>query len=157
VLLRRGGTSDRDALRWKWTGAGTSREAFGRPLADTGYLLCAYDTSAGTPTVVLDLAAPPAGACAGKPCWHETGTGFTYGDRELTPDGLRAVALRASAAGKGTLNVQGAGANLGLPALPLQKNPAVTVQFRNSAGACWEASYSTATRNDATQFKAKSD
>jgi hypothetical protein len=41
--------------------------------------------------------------------------------------------------------------------LRLAKDPRVTVQLQNTDGECWEAVYSTATKNDTGQFAAKSD
>jgi hypothetical protein len=43
---------------------------------------------------------------------------------------------------------------LPLPALPITNGPKLAVQLRNSAGACWEADYSSALRNDASRFRA---
>ena len=54
------------------------------------------------------------------------------------------------------LQAKGVGAALALPALPL--TPPVRIQLHNSDTAtCWEASYPTATRNDAGVFKAEVD
>jgi hypothetical protein len=41
--------------------------------------------------------------------------------------------------------------------LPLHKAPRVVAQFRTSLGKCWGATFSTAIKNTATEFKAKSE
>jgi hypothetical protein len=69
---------------------------------------------------------------------------------------LSATLKVGAAPGVASIKLKGRGPNLPLPTLPLQKDPKVMVALRNSAGACWEADYSTAQRNDATQFRAKS-
>jgi hypothetical protein len=52
--------------------------------------------------------------------------------------------------------VKGRGEALALP--PLALSTPVTVQLRRTDGqGCWKASYSTPTRSDQLQFKAKSD
>jgi len=82
--------------------------------------------------------------------------GFKYGDEAGTPDGLTRALLEAGGAGRGKIRVKGWGPNLHPPALPL--TTPVRVQLRRSDGStCWEATYSTAIRNDATGFRAKSD
>lgn len=52
--------------------------------------------------------------------------------------------------------VRGAGAWLGVPALGLTP-PVIVRLLRDDAPVCWEATYSAATVNDATGFKAQSD
>jgi hypothetical protein len=41
--------------------------------------------------------------------------------------------------------------------LPLPQLPSVVAQFKTSDGRCWGATFSTAMKNAATEFKAKSD
>jgi hypothetical protein len=82
--------------------------------------------------------------------------GFKYANTAGSADGLTKVLLKAGSAGKGKLGVNGSGPNLNLPTLPL--TTPVKVQLRQDAtSACWEATYSTATTNTASAFKAKSD
>ena len=48
---------------------------------------------------VLKVVAPAGGLCQGKPCWTDGGAaGFTYKDRELTPDGAAKIRLTAKKA-----------------------------------------------------------
>jgi hypothetical protein len=44
-----------------------------------------------------------------------------------------------------------------LPDVDLGLTPPVTAQLRNRAGECWGATYSTFTKNDAGEYRAKSD
>src|SRR4029077_15281017 len=121
----------------------------------TGYQLCVYD---GSPTLVAEARTPGGGLCDGRPCWTETGSGFKYRKRDVTPSGLRnslQIALKAGAAGKAKIGVTGrGGVTPALPLLPLLQ-PA-TVQLVNDAGTCWGATYSApALIDDGTTFKDK--
>ena len=80
-----------------------------------------------------------------------------YTDKLLDPDGLQKITLKAGAsAGKGKISVKGKGTNLPLPALPLT-TPVRVQLLHASSSTCWEASFSTSTRNDNELFKATSD
>ena len=79
---------------------------------------------------------------------------FRYANDAGTPDGLRRVVLKE---GRARIRVNGMGVNLPLPSLPFVKDPRVVAQLNAANGLCWEATYSTATVNDQTMFKAKSD
>ncbi len=118
-------------------------------------MTCAYTTRQMESDAAVAGNVPAGGTCAGKPCWKATATGFKYTNKDLTPNGVKTMQLKAGTDGKATVKVKGQGGNLGMPALPLV--PTVTVQLKSSDGACWGATFSTATTNDATQFKAKSD
>jgi hypothetical protein len=84
--------------------------------------------------------------------------GLTARRRRSTPLSLDwRASLKAGSAGKAAVKVKGKGFNLALPDLPLAQDPRVTVQLQSSDGACWEAVYGTATRNDEERFSAKSD
>jgi 6-phosphogluconolactonase (cycloisomerase 2 family) len=146
----------RDRLLWKWRGAATPPEAFGDPIASaTDYALCVYDGSAASQPR-LAAVVPGAAGCAGKPCWRSRRAGqLAYNDPPRTRDGIQKIALRAGADGDARAQVDGKGANLRLGGLPLA-GP-VTVQLRTAGGACWQATYGTALRNDAGRYKAKSD
>jgi hypothetical protein len=154
--LRRGTTDAKNRLTWKWNkGAVTPRADFGDPTATTGYRLCIYDESAATPRLAFSAGAPAGGTCGNAPCWRSTGKGFTYKDKERSPDGLQQIVLKEGLVpGKAKIIVRGKGANLRLPALPLDQDPAVTVQLRSSDGTCWETRHGTPARqNDATRFR----
>jgi hypothetical protein len=140
-------------LAWKWRSrAAVSTSDFGSPPTVTGYFLCVYDASGEK----MRARAPAGQRCRTKPCWKAIGAmGFMYGGAG-TPDGLTKLLLKAGAAGRGKLGVTGGGVNLHLPTLPL--TPPVRVQLQQSSSTtCWEANYTHASRNDATEFKAKSN
>ena len=53
--------------------------------------------------------------------------------------------------------MKGAGGNLDMPALPLAARCACSSCGSAQDPTCWEATFSTSTRNDAEVFKARSD
>jgi hypothetical protein len=63
--------------------------------------------------------------------------------------------LVPGATGSARVIVLGKGAALPLP--PLGLTPPVDVQLRNDAGECWGATYTNPDRNDAEQFRGRSD
>ena len=154
----------KDALTWNWTeGEATTLADFGDPVnGSTSYRLCVYDESAGVPSAVMTLTAPPGGTCAGKPCWAAKKTGFLYKDKGLANDGLMQLQLTSGAAGKAKIVLKAKGERLPIPipdaARLFAQDTAVIVQLVNSSGRCWEADFSEpAKKNDATQFNDKSD
>jgi len=156
VLLKDRTPDVLDTLLWKWTGSvATAKADFGDPVTTTGYELCLYDRTGGTPTLRLSAVAPAGGTCGARPCWTGMATGFLYVDPALTPDGLATISLRAAGAGGAKLSIQGKGTNLPLSGLPL--TPPVTVQLSAVSGLCWDAVYSAPIVNNAGSFKAKSD
>ena len=150
----------KDTLQWKWLkGAATAKSDFGDPLGATSYQLCIYD---GNATVLFDDEIPAGGVCGvakPRPCWEDKPTGFTYKNKDLDPDGIEQLQLKAGSQGKASIKLKGVGAPLGDPALPFTEP--IIVQLLNSDGACWEAVYSApATKNTAGppgQFKDKAD
>jgi len=107
--------------------------------------------------LVASAAAPAGGTCAGRPCWALKSSGFRYGQKEMTPNGLTAIDVRSGAAGKARMVLKGKGEPLGLPALPIASLP-LTVQLANGVGTCWSAVFAGDIRqNDGDGFKAKSD
>ena len=73
------------------------------------------------------------------------------------PDGLRSVTLAAGLDGKAKVSVKGTGDLLPLPTTATPLLLPLRVQLLSDAGPCWEATFSTATSNDGTTFKAKSN
>jgi hypothetical protein len=146
----------KDRLLWRWTkGAATAKADFGDPFMAHSYQLCIYDGA----TLITSATAPAGGNCNlanPRPCWKESATGFRYVDRDLTPDGVQQLVLKAGAGGKAQIVLKGKGDRLGMPTLPVQTLP-ITAQLRNSAGECWGATYSGTFRNDAQQVRARSD
>ena len=157
LQLRNGGSENKDRWQWKWLGgAATTQADFADPTAGTGYALCIYDGSA---SLIASAAIPAGGSCNAKsprPCWRASGRGFRYVDKDRTPNGIQQVVLKAGSAGKAQIIVQGKGALLPHPALPIADLP-VTVQLVSGAGQCWAATYGSSLRNDGEQFKARAD
>lgn len=149
--IRGGATPDRRSLVWRWGGAGTvDPSAFGDPSSRDSLDLCIYADSA----LALATRAPAAGTCAGRPCWAAAAAGFAYNDRERTPLGIGKLALKAG--DRPRISVSAKGALLPDPGLPL--TTPLRVQFsRAGDAACWEASFSTARRSDASRFRGVSD
>jgi len=155
LLLKKGATADKDQVRWKWSkGAFTTKAEFGSPLATTYYQFCVYD-GAG---IVVDATIPAGGTCSGKPCWKETRSGYQYKSKDLAPHGVAKLGLKEGASGKAQVSVQGKGALLALPALPISTSP-LTAQLVGKNGTCFSAVYSfpPVQKNDSKQFKDKAD
>lgn len=122
---------------------------------DTRYEVCVYDGSGGP---LLDAAIAGGGSCSGKPCWKAAGTtGLKYGNKTgVGSHGITALQLKAGIAGKSQVQVKGKGSLLAPP------NPSlvlpVTVQLLVDDGntvKCWQSTFTSATKNDGEQFKAK--
>ncbi len=146
-----GGRSDAVAFKWK-KGAATTKADFGDPINNDDYELCLYDADAD---VVLAAKIPAGGSCDGKACWKDKATGFSYSDKEQTPDGISKLTLKAGTGGKAQVAVKGKGAPLPMTPIGDYTLP-VTAQLRRD-GRCWEATFSTASKFTDEQLKAKSD
>jgi hypothetical protein len=145
-----------EKLIWKWLrGDATDVGDFGDPqMGLTAYSLCVY-SGAGN-TMIMEVGPLPQATCDGGLCWQPTGSGYRYKDSAATNDGVRRVALKAGGAGKAKTMVKGKGSNLPLPAFgPTGLTLPITAALVNSAGECWAASYTSATANGPTEFKAK--
>jgi len=158
LMVRDQSDDRRDGLSWQWTaGAATTKADFGDPLTTTGYTLSIYDAAHAQP--VLRARIPAGGLCGTrkpKPCWKETSTGFRYDNTVATPDGILRLVLHEGQAKKARISVQGRGALLAPPALPL--TPRVKVQLERADGACWDADYDLSiSKNDARTVKARGD
>ncbi len=157
LVVKDNADDSKDKLVWKWIkGAETAFAAFGTPTVDTPYAFCLYDGNQN----LITSEVPPAGTCDGKACWKQLGSasnpkGFKYKDKELTPDGVKNVLLKAGAAGKAKSLVKGKGANLLLP--PLGVTPDVTAQLINQNGECWAAVFTAddLIKNDGKILKGK--
>jgi cysteine-rich repeat protein len=155
--------SAKDKLSWKYgKGAATTMAALGDPVTATDYELCVYDGPGPGASLLVSAAIPGGGDCAGKPCWKMIGAapgkGFKYKSKDLTPDGIGGVVLKAGPEGRTKIIVKGKGTRLGIPAMPVAANATVTVQLSNDAGSCWNDTYSApAQKNDGVQFKDKGD
>ena len=129
------GRPDRNQIRWKWLRGKAELEGLGTPLTTTSYDLCLYDAGSLRMTVTV----PPGGTCpSGKACWRSISTGYAYRDSSGTHQGVEALQLR-SGNGRASAKLNGRGAGMPLPALPLFVP--VTVQLVSSEGGCWSAQY----------------
>ncbi len=142
-----------DLLNWKWIrGGATSNSEFGDPLTTDDFALCVFGPSG----LLMKTLAPAGGMCGTKPCWKAISIkGYSYKDKDRTPDGLDKVLLKAGLAGKAKALVKGKGPNL--PAFPLPLPLPAVVQLQSETGGCWESTFYAAgtLQNDATQYKGK--
>ena len=168
-IVNRVTSDDRDLVSWRTGGEFTGTLGFSAPTeAEPGndYTLCLYDESGGPPTLLFDAVAPAGGTCGTGPCWKPTPNcsgatcGYTYNDKDSTPDGVRKLSALRSFAGATTrtlFKLRARGANLssrpnGLPPLPLPLP--LRLQIQISGGRCWEVEYTVASKNTAEVFKA---
>jgi hypothetical protein len=154
-LIRKGVTGEKDKLVWSWTkGEETDLGEFGDPVATDGYDLCLYEDG----ELVQSFDIPGAGLCSGLPCWRETGSGFSYRDRDLTPDGILAVRLTPGTVGRAKVKVVGKGTRLDVPDLNALSGT-LDVQLQKKADTlCWGATFSAPyTKNDGQTLKDASD
>jgi hypothetical protein len=163
LLLKDNDDDAKDKLLWKWLkGERTEFGDFGDPVNTDDYTLCVYESSGGSPSVLLRATVPAGGQCAGRACWKGVGRnpagsrGYKYKDKERTPDGLEKLALKPGEDVKAKVTAKGRGANLSLPS-PLDVELPVSVQLQAANGECWAATYFAAgvQRNDARVFSAK--
>jgi hypothetical protein len=158
VFLRNHSDNKRDAFRWLWKGGGTALGDFLNPVSGAAtYNFCVYDASAD-PQPLMATTVLPGGTCNGRPCWKTTGsTGFRYKNPAATPNGMTRATLKAGfIAPQAMVSTGGRGVNL--PMFPLGLTLPVTVQLVAHQGItteCWQSTYTSASKNDASQFKAK--
>ncbi len=157
-LLVKDNTDDtRDQLKWSWNrGAATSIADFDDPpLSSATYRVCLYDAS-GNSQPLLEADVPPAGTCGTRPCWKGIPSrGYVYKNKAGLPDGVVKMLLSAGSDGKAKIQASGKGTNLQTPALPLI--PPVTAQLVIVDGAstqCWQTTFTAATTNGSSLFRA---
>jgi cysteine-rich repeat protein len=144
----------RDLVEWTWrAGTPVALAEFGDPRISTDYELCVFSHTAGMPSLALSLPVRAGEVCSGRPCWSAGSTGFVYRSRWGNPFGVVTLSLYTSSAGKAGLRFRARGPKIPLPSLPLQQDPSVVVELRNSAGSCWQATMSApALRSDVSRF-----
>ena len=151
-------------LRWKWRTGDTPVAVadLGTPLTTTSYTLCLYDETAAVPALKMQVVIAAAGSCGVGPCWKALGSkGFSYKNGGGHEAGITRLLLKAGGAERARILIKGAGADLALPTAAggaefLDHDVHVTVQLRASdTVACWTSRFATATKNSATQYKAK--
>jgi uncharacterized delta-60 repeat protein len=140
-------------LAWKWTMGNATTAAFGDPTSDDGsYAWCMYDA---TDALVAVAQVEGGGTCDGKPCWKASGSsGWQYKSSRGTVWGIDKLKLKV---GVGSAQIRLQGKHWNLPRVPLPAMLPVRVQLQAPTGSCFEAVYSTATKNDGTRLVVKSD
>ena len=155
-ITDKGGPKDR--FRWKWSrGDATEVADFQDPVnGSSSYRVCIYDSSQQSqPLAGMDV--PAGGTCDGKPCWKASSSGFNYRNKSISSKGIKKIGLKAGVAGMARILVKGKGSNLPLPALPLSLPMTIQLVVDDGAGTleCWETTFTSVSRNDSVQFKAK--
>jgi len=145
----------RARLSWEWREGFLDKDAFGDPLERDSFALCLYRLDS-VPGGKGELAVSAGGFCDGRACWTETAAGFTYDGPGGTPSGVSTMRLETDADGNAAIAVTGEGANLRLLPLPIYRFP-LLAQLHSSHGPCWEATYSSAQRDDGVHFQAVAD
>jgi hypothetical protein len=160
-LKKKSGDPTKSRLVWKWSKGDTSLAELGDPTVATDYRLCVYDSN---DSILMDLLAPAAGTCDGKPCWKKAGTkGFNYRHKNGQANGITGINLRSNTTpGKAKMLVKGKGSYLSVPSLPLVQapNPVRVLLVNSSTSACWIASYSdppNSALGDTLKWKDKND
>jgi hypothetical protein len=128
----------------------------GSPATTTRYTLCVYDETAGVPELVDEVTIEP------NPNWIDADPkGYSYKDKTGAQGGVQKAQLKTGAAGKSKVQIKAKGVNLPLP-IPFSgsalfdQDTEVTVQLINSdTPTCWTSSFTSNSKNDAVQFKAK--
>jgi hypothetical protein len=159
IVLRDDAVDAKDLLKWRLArGGAAAPEDFLDPVAGAPQLaVCVYDASASLqPLLVGTLFA--GGTCDGRPCWKQLGGagGYRYRNRAGTSAGLTRVKLRVSRSGALRLAVKAKGIHLPMTPLGLVTPVRVQLQVAGEDGTtCWESAFESASRNDATMFRAK--
>jgi len=147
---------DRDGLSWSLRSIeATSKAELGNPLGIDAYALCLYEDE----TLVQGFDIPPAGTCSGKPCWKDITKGYSYKDKDLTPDGIGSVMMiEGLVDGKTKVKIKGKGTRLGMADL-MDLDGVLKMQLqRTNDTLCWGATYSPPfKKQEADVLKAYSD
>jgi hypothetical protein len=150
----------KDRLKWKWAnGSATTAADFGDLAGGSGegLAVCFYDHVAGQASLMMDQLVPAGGSCEGKACWTETTRVIKFKDRlGAGSDGITGITIKPGADAKAKVIVKGAGTRLGMGSLPLSMDGKATMQVIAGPGSCWQADYSSASKNDDGKFKARS-
>jgi len=128
------------------------------------YAVCVYDAS-DVLVGELGLDADAGQLCGSKqkPCWKSKNSkGFDYKDKDAADAGVKKLALKTGAVGKGKLQVDAANkekknqASLPTGIAPvLNGATSALLQISVDGGACFDAPFATIKKADGVQFKAK--
>jgi hypothetical protein len=144
---------------WKWDhGEATGCDELGAPDLDTAYEVCIFDqTGSGSYALASDFHVP-AGASwrfdeRGDEC------GWTYRDKTLAADGVKRFALESGVDGRSSIVLSAIGPRASVPEPAgesrfLHFQSSAVVQVFGDTGVCWESSFSEASKNDGSKFRA---
>jgi cysteine-rich repeat protein/YVTN family beta-propeller protein len=161
-VLKDSTADSKDQVGWKWKKGSIESADLGNPVSSTDYELCVIDD--GVPVMVFTI---PAGLICdgGKDCWRMLGSfpapkGFKYTNKSTSSQGVSGLAVKAGV-GKASIGFKAKNVQLTLPGpiMPGQyfsQTNDVTVRLRRLDDTqCWESEYSTSSKNDDSQFAAK--
>ncbi len=145
----------KDRFSWSWSSSSATAQPLGDPSVDTQYALSVFDSEGGAPAnsmcVFMD---------SGLPWVDHASLRYKYKDKEGTQAGVQKADAKESSNGRQSFKIRAKGARVPLPvtrgATFFDKDPNITVQLVNSAGGCWTADFTTATKATDGQFKARS-
>lgn len=150
LTLKGATTTKKPQLSWCFKKGSATAGDFGDPTTGGSYALCLYD---GTNALVGMTQVEGGGTCGTKPCWKTTGSaGWSYADKRGTSYGVGKLKLKIGT-GNASICVQGKHTNL--PVVPLPATLPLRAQFQTSTGSCFDATYGTAAKNDASRLSAK--
>lgn len=151
----------RDSLSWKWLkGSTVAFGDLGDPRDSDAYAFCLYDGTASSDALRFEARAPAGELCGTKPCWQTVGSamapkGFRYLDPALSPDGVKKLQVLAGTAPRSKVVLSGKGESLGSSGVPTLPLPLPLVAQLQTTDGCWEVTYTSASSNGPTLFKAK--
>lgn len=149
LTLKSGTVKKEPSLAWCFKKGSATTPDFGDPLTGGSYALCLYDA---TNALVGTAQVEGGGHCGMKPCWKASGTGWKYTNKRGTSYGVDSLKLKTGT-GNASMCVQGKHTNL--PVVPLPATLPLRAQLQVSTGSCFDATYGTATKNDASKLSAK--
>ncbi|MBY0277560.1 hypothetical protein K2Z84_19680 [Candidatus Binatia bacterium] len=156
LVVKLNASPAKNQLSWIWgNGAATSSGNFGDPLVGDDYAFCLYGDADTTPSLLVDVAFPAGGTCAGKPCWKAKGKPPGSKGHGYSQKNYATLALTPGDAGKAKITVKLKGTAFDAPTLPATALP-LRAQLQG-AGRCWDTSFVAGgvQKNTSTQLKAK--
>lgn len=143
LTLKQGGTDAADKVAWVWKDGNLPSAALGDPLNQTDVAWCVYDA---TGALVGGGVKPEKG-------WTASATKTQFADKLGAQAGLQKLQVKPAVGTKAGIVVKGKGAGLGVPTLP-GVGPFTAQLVNLDSGACWESTFSTVKKNDATTLVA---
>ncbi len=154
LFIKEGGF--KDSLSWNWSrGVDIDKTAdLASPTTTSAYVLCIYDETSNTPSLITELDIPAGGNCFATPCWIDNPTGYLYKHKY---GAVSRLSLAAGVGGKAKIGLKST-VGFSAPILPLHKDSKVSVRLHNLGnGKCFGANFSSSALSDGASFKAISD